>query len=261
MAREAMEVAGARVVPVRVDQDGLRVASGIAAAPGARLAIVTPSHQCPTGVALTLPRRQALLAWATDAGSWILEDDYDSEFRYAGRPLPPLKSLDSGQRVLYAGSFSKTLFPALRLGYLVVPPALSAAFLRASRLLCLGPPVLEQRVTAAFLQKGYFPRHIKRMRTLYGERRAALAAALATVFGDRCVVGMAAGGMHLMARFPGAADDTALVRRANAAGLAPSALSAMAIAYDQGQALLLSFTNIASEDAESIVRRLASAIG
>jgi GntR family transcriptional regulator/MocR family aminotransferase len=261
MTREALETAGARLVPVRVDQEGLRVSAGIAAAPRARLAVVTPTHQCPTGAALTLPRRQALLAWAAGAGSWILEDDYDSEFRYTGRPLPSLKSLDRDHRVLYAGSFSKTLFPALRLGYLVVPAELAAAFLRASRLLTLGPPVLEQKVVAAFLQKGHFTRHIKRMRALYAERRGALAAALGTVFGDRCSVETASGGMHLMARFPGASDDTALVRRAGLAGLAPSALSALTMAHDQGQALLLSFTNIAAADAESVARRLATALG
>src|SRR3954447_19250375 len=110
LARQALETAGARVIPVRVDQDGLRVASGAAAAPRAKLAVVTPTHQCPTGVALSLPRRLELLAWAAEAGSWILEDDYDSEYRYTGRPLPALKSLDRGARVLYAGSFSKTLF-------------------------------------------------------------------------------------------------------------------------------------------------------
>lgn len=259
--REALDTAGARLVPVRVDQDGLRVAAGIAAAPRAKLAVVTPTHQCPTGVALALPRRQALLAWAADADAWILEDDYDSEFRYAGRPLPSLKSLDRGQRVLYAGSFSKTLFPALRLGYLVVPPELAAAFLRASRLLTLGPPVLEQKVAAEFLRAGHFARHIKRMRTLYAERRAALAAALREAFGDACAVEMAAGGMHLMARFRDGGDDTEMTRKALAAGLAPSALSAQAMAHDHGRALLLSFTNIAADDAESVARRLASAIG
>jgi GntR family transcriptional regulator / MocR family aminotransferase len=259
--RQALETAGARVVPVRVDQDGLRVASGVAAAPRARLAVVTPTHQCPTGVALSLPRRLELLAWAADMESWILEDDYDSEFRYVGRPLPSLKSLDRGQRVLYAGSFSKVLFPALRLGYLVVPPELAEASLRACKLLTLGQPVLEQRVVAAFMQKGHFARHIRRMRILYGERRRSLAAALSATFGDRVAVEMSAGGMHLLARFPGAADDTELVKRATSAGLAPSALSPMAMAHDAGQGLLLGFTNIQAVEAKELATRLAQAIG
>jgi GntR family transcriptional regulator / MocR family aminotransferase len=260
LTRQALEAAGVRLVPVRVDQDGLRVASGIVAAPKARLAVVTPTHQCPTGVAMSLHRRLELLAWATDAGSWILEDDYDSEFRYVGRPLPSLKSLDRGQRVLYAGTFSKTLFPALRLGYLVVPPELATAFARASRLLTMGQPALEQHVVATFMQKGHFARHIRRMRMLYKERRLALAKALDAAFGSRVTVEMAAGGMHLLARFPNAADDTVLAKRAKHAGMMPSALSAMTMAHDQGQGLLLGFTNIAAEDAPAIVARLARVV-
>jgi GntR family transcriptional regulator/MocR family aminotransferase len=261
LTRQALETAGARVVPVRVDQDGLRVASGAASASRAKLAVVTPTHQYPTGVALSLPRRLELLAWAAEAGSWILEDDYDSEFRYAGRPLPSLKSLDRGERVLYAGSFSKVLFPALRLGYLVVPAELATAFLRASRLTTLGQPVLQQKVAAAFMRKGHFARHIRRMRVLYADRRRALTSALQAVFGERIRIELTAGGMHLLARFPGAADDTELVRRSATAGLAPSALSSLALAHDCGHGLLLGFTNIAAGDAEAIAARLADAIG
>ncbi len=260
MTRQALEAAGVRVVPIRVDRDGLRVSSGITTAPKAKLAVVTPTHQCPTGVALTLPRRMELLAWAGDAGSWVLEDDYDSEFRYVGRPLPSLKSLDRGQRVLYAGTFSKVLFPALRLGYLVVPPELAMAFARASSLISMGQPALEQRVAAAFMRKGHFARHIRRMRILYGERRKALAAALEAALGSRVSVEMAAGGMHLLVRFPGGENDAVLVKRAAVAGLAPSALSSMTMAHDQGQGLLLGFTNIAVEDAPAMTARLAAAL-
>jgi GntR family transcriptional regulator/MocR family aminotransferase len=261
LTRQALAASGARVVPIRVDQEGLRVASGITAAPKAKLAVVTPTHQCPTGVAMSLPRRLALLAWASEADAWVLEDDYDSEFRYTGRPLPSLKSLDRGHRVLYAGTFSKVLTPALRLGYLVVPPELVEAFVQAARLLTMGPPVLEQTVVAAFMQKGHFPRHIRRMRLLYAARRQALATALETTFGPRATIEVAAGGMHLIARFPGADDDTALARRALAASLAPSALSAMTMAHDQGQALLLGFTNVDVADAPDVAQRLAQVVG
>jgi GntR family transcriptional regulator / MocR family aminotransferase len=260
LARQALETGGARVIPVRVDHDGLRVASGVAAAPRAKLAVVTPAHQYPTGAALSLPRRLELLAWAAEAGSWILEDDYDSELRYTGRPLPSLKSLDRGERVLYAGSFSKTLFPALRLGYLVVPAELAAAFLRAARLTALAQPVLAQSVAAAFMGKGHFIRHIRRMRSLYADRRRALGSALRVAFGERIVLQPAAGGMHLLARFPSAADDTELVRRCAAAGLAPSALSPLAMAHDCGHGLLLGFTNVAAEDAAAVAARLAGAV-
>jgi GntR family transcriptional regulator/MocR family aminotransferase len=261
MTRMALETCGARVVPVRVDAEGLRVAAGVNAAPKAKVAVVTPTHQCPTGVALSLPRRLELLAWAAEAGSWIVEDDYDSEFRYSGRPLPSLKSLDRGQRVLYAGSFSKVLFPALRLGYLVVPPELEAAFLRAAKLLTSGLPLLDQGAVAAFMRNGHFARHIRRMRILYGERRRSLAGALQAAFGDRVVVELASGGMHLLARFPAAEDDTVLARRAGRAGLAATALSSLAMAHDAGQGLLLSFTNVAAADAEALVGRLAGVVG
>lgn len=260
LARQALEAAGASLVPLRVDRDGLRVAAGVTAAPRARLAVVTPTHQSPLGVPLSLPRRLALLAWAAEAGAWVLEDDFDSEFRYSGHPLPALKSLDRGGRVLYAGSFSKVLFPALRLGYLVVPDELAEAFARASRLGSFGLPSLEQRVVAAFMAEGHFARHLRRMRTLYAARRRALAAALAGAFGDRMTLELAAGGMHLLARFPGAADDGTLARRAAAAGLAPTALSSLAMAHDCGQGLLLSFTNVPEGEAEALARRLAEAL-
>jgi GntR family transcriptional regulator/MocR family aminotransferase len=260
LTRQALEVGGAALVPVPVDQDGMRVSAGATAAPRARLAVVTPTHQSPLGVALSLPRRLALLAWAAEARAWVLEDDYDSEFRYTGHPLPPLKSLDRGERVIYAGSFSKVLFPGLRLGYVVVPDELAAAFLRASQLLIAGQPSPQQRVVAAFMEQGHFARHLRRMRALYAARRRALAAALTACFGPRVEVEMAAGGMHLLARFAGAADDGVLARRAAAAGLAPTALSSLTLAHPCGQGLLLSFTNVAEAEASSLAERLASAI-
>jgi GntR family transcriptional regulator/MocR family aminotransferase len=260
-ARQALEAGGARIVPVRVDAEGMRVQAGVVAAPRARLAVVTPAHQCPLGVTLSLPRRMALLAWAAETGAWVLEDDYDGEFRYVGRPIPALKSLDRGERVLYAGSFSKVLFPALRLGYLVVPDELSEAFLRAGRLLVGGPAALDQRVAAAFIERGHFARHLRRMRGLYAERRRALAAALAARFGDGITVELAAGGMHLLARFPGAAEDGVLARRAAGAGLAPTALSSLALAHDCGGGLLLGFANLPVDEAPAMVDRLAAAIG
>jgi GntR family transcriptional regulator/MocR family aminotransferase len=259
-ARHALEASGAKLVPVRVDREGLRVSAGISAAPRARMAVVTPTHQCPLGVSLSLPRRLALLAWAADANAWVLEDDYDSEFRYTGHTLPALKNLDRADRVLFAGSFSKVLYPALRLGYLIVPEELSDAFQRASRLTTAGLPILEQRVTAVFIERGHFARHIRRMRALYADRRSALAAALADAFGDRVTIELEAGGMHLLARFPDAANDSVLVRRAAKAGLAPTALSGLTMAHDCGQGLLLNFANLPVVASEDAVGRLAGAV-
>ena len=260
LARQALELAGVSLVPIAVDRDGMRVPAGLIAAPRAKLAVVTPTHQSPLGVALSLPRRLALLTWAAEAGAWVLEDDYDSEFRYTGHKLPALKSLDRGERVVFAGSFSKVLFPGLRLGYLVVPDALTDAFLRASRLLNCGQPMLEQRAVAAFMEQGHFGRHLRRMRSLYADRRQALAVALRAAFGDRIVLELEAGGMHLLVRFPGMQDDGAVVRRALAAGLAPTALSGLSMAHDCGQGLLLGFTNVPEAEAVSLVARLAQAV-
>src|SRR5215468_6748462 len=260
-AGEALKAAGATLVPIRVDAEGLRVPDGLAHARRARLAVVTPSHQSPLGVALSLPRRLALLSWAGAADAWIIEDDYDSEFRYVGRPLPALKSLDRDQRVLYAGTFSKVLYPSLRLGYLVVPASLVAAFMRSNRLRHLGNATLEQRVVADFMVAGYFARHLKRMRVLYAARRRALADGLSAVFGDRITVDLRPGGMHLLARFTSGVSDVKLADLAQAGGLSVEALSRRATTHACGQGLLLGFTNIAETDALPTCRRLHQMIG
>ncbi|HDS1819776.1 TPA: PLP-dependent aminotransferase family protein, partial [Pseudomonas putida] len=165
MARNALLEAGAQLVPVPVDEDGLDVAQGIARAPDARFAVVTPTHQSPLGVSLSLPRRLALLDWANRRGSWVIEDDYDSEYRYQGKPLPALKSLDQQGRVLYTGTFSKVLFPGLRLAYLVVPAEQSEAFARQADRLHNHCPQVLQATVSAFLQEGHFARHLKKMRS------------------------------------------------------------------------------------------------
>jgi GntR family transcriptional regulator/MocR family aminotransferase len=261
LTKETLEFAGAKLAPVRVDKDGMRVADGEARASRARLAVVTPSHQSPLGVSLSLSRRLALLSWAAKAGAFIVEDDYDSEFRYVGRPLPALKSIDRNDRVLYAGSFSKVLFPGLRLGYAVVPENLIGGFTRASRLYSSGCPMLEQRVVAAFMRDGHFARHVKRMRDLYAARRQGLVEALAHVFGGGIEVDLAPGGMHLIVRLAGRISDVELAKRAQAAGLAAEPLSRRAIAHPSTQGLLLGFTNIAETEAVDTCHRLKRAIG
>ena len=257
-ARQGLAAAGAVLVPVPVDAEGLDVAAGRARAPHAGFALVTPTHQSPLGMALSLRRRLALLAWAEAAGAWIIEDDYDSEFRYTGPPLPALKSLDRAGRVLYAGSFSKTLSPALRLGYLVVPEAEVAAFAAGS--LHQGCPPLEQAIVAAFITEGHFARHLRRMRLLYAVRRAALTASLGEAFGDAARIDRQAGGMHLLLRLPGR-DDTELAGLAAASGLAPQPLSALAIEAGGEGGLILGFATVAAEDVKLVARRLAAALG
>lgn len=260
MTRQALELVGAAIAPVLVDAEGLRVADGAAAAPDARLAVVTPSHQSPLGMTLALARRLALLDWADTANAWIVEDDYDSEYRYTGPPSPALKSLDARDRVLYAGSFSKVLMPGLRLGYLVVPGSLVDTFVNAARLLDGGQPVLPQAVVARFMAEGHFARHLRRMRALYAARRNALATALAAEFGDGLRIELQAGGMHLLARLPAGADDVALGARANDAGLAVAALSPAAIEHAVAPGLILGFTNLPVEAATDAARRLCQAL-
>jgi len=256
LARRMLEATGAHITPVPIDHDGLRVAEGIARAPDAALAVVTPSHQYPLGVSLSLTRRLALLDWAASSKAWIIEDDYDSEYRYAGQLVPTLKALDRVNRVLYVGTFSKTLFPALRLGYVVVPEEQVPAFVSACRVLGVGRPPLEQAVVADFMAHGHFGRHLKRMRGLYAARRQALADALINAFGSRISLELQAGGMHLLARFTDQVGDVVLEERAARHGLAPTALSSRAIEADCGSGLLLSFTNIAETNANEMSMRL-----
>ena len=260
-ARDALEASGARVIPTPVDSDGLDVAEAANRAPHARFVYVTPAHQYPLGISLTLPRRLALLSWAARAKAWIIEDDYDGEFRYGSRPLPALKSLDEAGRVLYVGTFSKVLFPGLRLGYLVVPDAEIDRVKRVCQYLYGGQPVFTQAVITDFMSEGHFGRHIKRMRTLYEERRASLATALETVFADRLSVQLQAGGMHLIGRGPTLKDDRDLVARAKTHGLAPAALSWWYANPRRSESgLVLSFTNITPASALEVATRLKHAI-
>jgi GntR family transcriptional regulator/MocR family aminotransferase len=259
-ARKALSLAGARIVGVPVDGDGLDVPWAVATAPPARLAVVTPTHQSPLTVTLSLPRRMALLAWAAATRAWIVEDDYDSEYRYLGKPLPALKGLDRHDRVLFVGSFSKVLSPGLRVGYLVVPPGLVDRFTAIADLVQPPPAALIQATIAAFLEQGYLGRHIRRMRQLYGERRAALVAALHEQVRPALRIELQPGGMHLVARLPRGTDDVALVAELVRQGIGPSALSAWGVAAPYAPGLLISFTNVDVKKAQRAARRLAEAL-
>lgn len=257
-----LRAAGCRPVPIPVDAEGILVARGEARAPRARMAVVTPSHQAPLGVALSMARRLQLLQWATRARAWIVEDDYDGEYRYAGSPLPALKSLDTADRVAYAGSFSKVLFPGLGLAYLVVPASLVERCSATAGTWSNGCPQLTQAVVADFMAQGYFARHVKKMRLLYARRRTLLAEALRKAFGDRVEIALSGGGMHLIMHVEGATSDAALAQRAQQAGLSCQALSERSASRSGPQGLMLGFTNIASAaQAQQIAKRLREAIG
>ncbi len=182
-ARTALRAAGAELIAVPVDEEGLNLGDALRRGPQARLALITPSHQFPLGVTMSLARRFELLQWAASHDGWILEDDFDSEFRYTGLPQTALQGLDTEGRVIYLGTFSRVLFPALRIGYLVLPPDLVDAFVAARAAAGWQSAVLEQQVLARFIAEGHFGRHLRRMRHIYGERRQALLDALQALSG------------------------------------------------------------------------------
>jgi GntR family transcriptional regulator/MocR family aminotransferase len=190
---QALAAMGARVVPVRVDEEGIDVD---ALPDRARLVYVTPTHQFPLGTRMSLARRMALLAWSERRGAAIVEDDYDSEFRFDGRPLEPLQSLDRGGRVLYVGTFSKVLLPTLRLGFVVAPPSLMPSLRAAKRLSDSHGPLELQRALADFLSEGSFARHVRRVLRAYGERRELLLAAVQRELGHALVPLPSAAGLH-----------------------------------------------------------------
>ena len=224
-ARRAVIGAGARGVPVPVDDEGLDVEAGVRRAPTARLVILAPSHQYPLGTTLSLGRRMALLRWAASERAMILEDDYDSEFRHRGRPLTALQGLDDAGRVLYVGTFSKTMFPGLRLGYVLVPPGLVDVFGAARASLPAPASALEQAALATFMDQGHFARHLRRMRGVYRERAEALLDALRSRCAGALEPRPCDTGMQLCAMLPRDVSDVAVRDRAARVGIEVAPLS------------------------------------
>lgn len=259
-ARGALASAGAELVPVPVDSEGLNISQAIARCPTARLVYITPSHQYPLGVTMSLARRLALLEWAHQAGAWILEDDYDSEYRYTGRPLPALQGLDAEDRTVYLGTLSKTLFPSLRLGYLVVPADLAHAFIAAKALMDRHAPVVEQAVLAAFITEGHFARHIRRTRMLYAQRQEALVKAAALHLKGLLEVYPAEAGMHLVGYLPADIDDQAISLKAAEFGVEAPALSLYQQSPPYRSGLLLGYAAFGHAEINEGVRQLAKAL-
>lgn len=262
-ARSAFRLAGARLLPVRVDGDGLDLASAPPTARKARVVHVTPSHQYPLGSVLSLPRRLALLDWANRTGAWIVEDDYDGEFRFDGRPLAPLKALDDGDRVVFVGTFSKVMFPALRLGCLVVPRALARTFARAKALADGGTSQLEQATLADFIASGAFERHVRRARLKSRERRGVLLDGIARLLGDRVEVVGTNAGLHVVLRFPGRtpADVEAIAAAARARDVGVYAITPYYLRRPpRDGALVLGYGGLAPDAIAEGVRRLAAVV-
>ncbi|WP_153099705.1 PLP-dependent aminotransferase family protein [Paraburkholderia hayleyella] len=260
-ARQFLTRAGMRLEPVPVDEEGLNVDIGQQRAAEARFAVVTPTHQSPMGVALSLPRRLQLLEWASHRQAWIIEDDYDSEFRYHGRPLPALKSLDRDERVLYTGTFSKVLFPGLRLAYLVVPEPQIERFTDSANYLCGPGSILPQATVADFMEQGHFARHVRRMRSLYAARRGYLVDALVQAFGSCLHVQPQAGGIHVLAHLNTRCKDKVLAEAAQSHGLAVEALSQWRMRRSPQGGLLMGFAGfITNEQAVESVQSLSAVL-
>ena len=268
-AHAVLVAAAARLVPVPVDGEGLDVAAGERAAPTARMAYVTPSHQFPLGAVMSVSRRLALLAWARRAEAWVVEDDYDSEFRYAGRPLPCLQGLDAERqdaagpaRVLYIGTFSKTLAPGLRLGYLIVPEALVDAFRAARAVLDRHTSTLAQGVLADFIAGGHYARHVRRVRALYAERQAALLEAAKAELEGLLTLAPHAAGLHLVGWLAPGLDANVAAAAAEAQGVRvyPVSRYALAAGAQDSNGLILGYAGFDARAIRAGVRKLRRAL-
>ncbi|MBY0321634.1 MAG: PLP-dependent aminotransferase family protein [Reyranella sp.] len=258
LTREVLAAGGVATRPVRVDAQGIDVAAGIAVAPRARAAFITPSHQFPTGVVLSMARRLELIGWASASNAWIVEDDYASEFRYGGRPLAALQGLDAAGRTIYIGTLNKALFPGLRAGYVVVPEQLLSGFVTARYLMDRQPPALQQEVLAAFIAQGHLASHIRRMRARYRDQRDRLVATLRRRAGDRLDVEPPDQGMHLVAYLRPGLSDTAVERAALAEGVVVRALSRLYMNARPRQGLLLGFSGYPAAAIAGAAGRLAN---
>ena len=258
-ASQVFELAGAEIVPVPVDEEGLSVAAGTRIRPDAQLAYVTPSSHWPLGITMSLPRRMELLDWARRHHSWIIEDDYNGEYRYHGRPLPALQGLDESGSVIYMGTFSKVLFPSLRLGYLVVPERLIEGIAAARWLADRHSPPFEQAVLTDFIEGGHFARHVRQMRTLYASRKAALMDAIAANFGSAVNIAPRETGMHVVADGTDALPQETLVAAAIRAGLDFHLVADYSAgAHPRPSGMILGFSAYSEDRIQSAVRAWAA---
>ncbi len=256
-ARDIFAATGARLVPVPIDEEGFDLQTARKRSRRARLVYVTPSHQYPLGVTMSLARRLNLLEWARDRDGFIIEDDYNSEYRYGGRPLASLQGLDRDGRVIYLGTFSKTIFPALGLGYLVVPTNLIEVFAAARALTDLHSPTLDQAVLADFITDRHFARHVRRMRGIYEARQRVLVEEARKHLKGKLEVAPAEAGMHLIGWLSQGIDDRDVSRRATEANLKIARLSAYCIEQKLRGGLLLGYTAFNEKLIKQGVKKLA----
>ncbi|CAN7730945.1 PLP-dependent aminotransferase family protein [Variovorax sp. LjRoot84] len=261
--KSALAAAGVMLLPLPVDENGLVISEATGEHRKAKMLCIAPSHQYPLGVTTSLQRRVEILNWARDNGCWIVEDDYDSEFRYAGRPLPSILSIDPGANVIYIGTFSKTLLPSLRLGYVIVPKRVIQAFTKM-KLAMTGPATMvSQRAVAQFIETGMFYRHVRLMSKLYSQRRAALVDAIASHLPFLRIPPQEPAGLFLITVFDetlGRIEDTEIAERASNAGIYVVPLSSLYITDNRRSGLVFGYGAIRPEDFDEPIRRLLSVI-
>jgi GntR family transcriptional regulator/MocR family aminotransferase len=260
LQRSVLTAAGCHLISVPVDNEGMNIASGIRARRKARAAFVTPSHQYPLGSTMSASRRLQLLNWAQTAGAWIVEDDYDSEYRYESLPIASLHGLDVNARVIYIGTFSKVLFPSLRLGYIVIPPDLVDRFVAVRHVLDIFPPYLYQEVLSDFINEGHFARHIRKMRQVYSEKRTALVESLKHEFGDSVEIHGAEAGMHLAITMQEGLRDIEIAARAARERLWLWPLSPSYFSDKPRQGLILGFGSTPLDQIARNVRHLRTVL-
>ncbi|HEY6351474.1 MAG TPA: PLP-dependent aminotransferase family protein [Candidatus Angelobacter sp.] len=260
LARHVLMLGGARLIPVPVDHEGLNVTVAMERCRNARVAYVTPSHQFPLGVTMSASRRLQLLEWAQKYGAWIIEDDYDSEYRYQDLPISSLQGLDNNSRVIYIGTFSKTLFPSLRLGYMVIPPDLVDRFLAVRHAMDVYPPHLYQAVLTDFIKEGHFSRHIRRTRMVYAEKRNALVEAIQNEFGSELQVVGSQAGMHVVVTMSKRLRDRDIAKRAARENLWLWPLSPCYVESNPRQGFILGFGSTTAREIPKRVRQLRQII-
>jgi GntR family transcriptional regulator / MocR family aminotransferase len=260
LVHHVLKAAGCRAVPVPIDAQGIDVAAGVRLTRKARAAFVTPSHQYPLGVTMSAARRLRLLEWAQREDAWIIEDDYDSEYRYDSMPIASLQGLDRNARVIYIGTFSKVMFPSLRLGYVVIPPDLVERFTAMRRAMDLCPSHATQAVMADFIREGHFARHIRRMRPIYAARWRTLSAAIERELGASATVTSDAAGMHLTIVLSAGRDDREIAAQAAQQSIYVSALSELSIGSSPRRGLVLGFGNTRESQIAAAVRQLKALV-
>jgi GntR family transcriptional regulator/MocR family aminotransferase len=259
-ANNVLKSTGATLVPVPVDAEGMDIGEGIRRGPAARAAYVSPAHQFPMGCTMSSTRRRALLAWAARNDAWILEDDYDSEFRYEGQPIPSLQSLDTADRVIFLGTFGKVVAPAERVAYMVIPEALVEAFRSVRQAIDLALPTLLQQVLADFMESGHFARHICRLKEIHSAQRQTLIAAIRRFpAADVTVVGADAG-LHLVGLLPSGIDDVNLGLRLADAGISAVPLSTCCLGQATKPGVILGYGSIDAGTIEGAAKTLASVL-